>query len=221
MEYQIIRSRRKTVAICIGRDGSVVVRAPLRTAKNFIDAFVFEKQRWIQEKSAFMAAHEEQRREFRITEGSALPLLGREYPVVYGDKVAFDGICFKIPNDHFETLKPQLIQIYQSLAKNFIPERVTCFSQRTGWIPAGVRIGAANTSWGSCSGKNKLNFTWKLIMAEPALVDYVVVHELAHLVEHNHSVRFWRLVESVLPDFQERRAKLRLLAQELQKQGWG
>ena len=220
MEYQLIRSRRKTIAIYINRDGSVAVRAPLRTAKNTIDGFVLEKHNWITEKSAQMAAHDAQRKGFYLSEGSVLPLLGRAYPVVIGDKAAFDGAQFFITNEDFQTLKPKLIKIYQSIAEEHIPERISYFSKRTGWISTGIRIGTANTSWGSCSGKNKLNFTWKLMFAEPDLIDYVVVHELAHTVEHNHSTRFWRLVERVLPDYKVRRAKLRQLAQNLQKQGW-
>jgi predicted metal-dependent hydrolase len=221
MEYQLIRSRRKTVEICIKKDGSVVVRAPLRTAQSTINAFVLEKRDWIQEKSAQMAAYNAQRQDLQISEDSILTLLGRTYPVEQVDKVAFDGTSFFITDENPNILKSKLIQIYLTIAQSYIPDRVTCFSNKTGWVPAGVRIGSANTSWGSCSGKNKLNFTWKLIMAEPDLIDYVVVHELAHTMEHNHSARFWRLVESILPDYQERRAKLRLLAHELQKQGWG
>lgn len=219
MEYQLIRSRRKTIAICIARDGSVLVRAPLRAAQTAIDRFVQEKQNWIQEKSGQMAQRESARKEFRVSPGTKLLLLGREYPVVLGDKVSFDGTQFFITDEDFETLRPKLVQLYKNLAEQIIPERVACFSKQTGWVPAGVRIGSADTAWGSCSGKNKLNFTWKLILAEPQEVDYVIVHELAHLREHNHSVRFWRLVESVLPDCRARRAKLRLLGENLQKIG--
>jgi predicted metal-dependent hydrolase len=220
MEYRLIRSRRRTLAICIEKDGSVTVRAPLHMAKSTVEGFVAEKADWIKEKSALMSAREAQRKDFRIGEGTTLPLLGREYPVMLGNSVAFGGSCFTVCEGNFDTLRPQLIALYRSLAGEFIPERVSHFSELTGWTPSGVRIGAANTSWGSCSGKNSLNFTWKLIMAPPELVDYVVVHELAHTVEHNHSARFWKLVESVLPDYKQRRAQLRTLAKTLQNKGF-
>ncbi len=221
MEYQLIRSRRKTLAICVQRGGAVVIRAPLKMTNTTIEAFVQSRQGWIREKSAQMAAlAEEEHRELELTEGSALPLLGREYPVLFGDRTAFDGVHFVLCSDSPENRKKELIRLYQSLAEGDLPARVSCFSGLTGWTHSGVRIGKANTYWGSCSGKNKLNFSWKLILAEPALVDYVVVHELAHTVEHNHSANFWRLVQGVLPDFRERRAKLGALAKALQKQGW-
>jgi hypothetical protein len=219
MEYQLIRSRRKTIAICIARDGSVIVRAPLRTAQTAIDCFVQEKQSWIQEKSAQMAQYDSERKEFQVSAGSRLALLGCEYPVALADQVSFDGAGFYITDEPYETLKPKLIQLYKSLAEQIIPERVGYFSKRTGWAPSGVRIGSANTAWGSCSGKNKLNFTWKLVLAAPEEIDYVIVHELAHLQEHNHSKRFWKLVESVLPDYQARRSKLKLVGKKLQKIG--
>ena len=220
MEYQLIRTRRKTIAICIARDGSVIVRAPLRASQSTIDRFVQEKQSWIQEKSVQMAQRDSARKLFQVTVGSKLSLLGREYPVVLGNQVSFDGTQFFITNEDFGTLKPKLIQLYKNLAGQIIPERVSYFSKRTGRVPTGVRIGSASTAWGSCSGKNKLNFTWKLILAEPEEIDYVIVHELSHLREHNHSARFWRLVESVFPDYRERRKKLKLLGQNLQKYTW-
>ncbi len=219
MEYRLIRSKRRTLAICIEKDGGVTVRAPFHMAKSIVEGFVTEKADWINEKSSLMAAREAQRKDFRVGEGSTLPLLGREYSVMTGNSVTFDGSRFTVCEEDFETVKPQLIVLYRSLAGNFIPERVSHFSELTGWIPSGVRIGAANTSWGSCSGKNSLNFTWKLILAPPELVDYVVVHELAHTVEHNHSARFWKLVERVLPDYKQRRARLRTLAKALQSRG--
>jgi predicted metal-dependent hydrolase len=185
-----------------------------------IEAFVKSKQGWIREKSVQMAELAGERKEINITEGSMLPLLGREYPVIFGNQTAFDGSRFVLCSDSPEERKEELVKLYQSLAGEYLPGRVSYFSGLTGWMHAGVRIGKANTYWGSCSGKNKLNFSWKLILAEPALVDYVIVHELAHTSEHNHTARFWRLVQSVLPDFKERRARLGALAKALQKQGW-
>jgi len=220
MDYRLIRSRRKTIAICIGRDGEVVVRAPLKADRRRIDAFVHEKQGWIEEKSTLMAENAAARREFRIAPGSALPFLGKEYPVLPGEQVAFDGKSFFLPDGDFETLKPQIIRLYQSIAVKVISERMNDYVRQTGLTPSGVRIGSANTRWGSCSGKNRLSFSWKLILAPLEQVDYVIVQELAHTREHNHSQRFWKLVAQILPDYQLRQKKLKAVARELQKQDW-
>lgn len=220
MDYRLIRSRRKTIAICIGRDGEVVVRAPLKADRRRIDAFVQEKQGWIEEKSSQMAENAAARRGFRVAPGSALPLLGKEYPVLPGERVAFDGKSFFLPDEAFETLKPKIIRLYQSIALKVVSERMNDYVRQTGLTPSGVRIGSANTRWGSCSGKNRLSFSWKLILAPPEQVDYVIVHELAHTREHNHSPRFWKLVAQILPDYQLRQKKLKTVAHELQKQDW-
>lgn len=220
MEYQLIRSRRKTIAICIDRDGNVTVRAPLKAGGAFIDRFITEKQDWIEEKSAQMAANAQSRREFSVSPGSTLPLMGKEYPVLSGERVAFDGASFYLPEEAFDTLKPKLIRLYQSIALDFLSRRTDFFAKQTGFQPTGVRIGSARTSWGSCSGKNHLSYSWKLILVPPEQIDYVIVHELAHTVEHNHSPRFWALVGQILPDYQLRRKQLKLSALELQKQGW-
>ncbi len=179
-----------------------------------------EKQSWIEEKSSQMAENAAARREFRVAPGSALPLLGREYPVLPGERVAFDGKSFFLPNGDFETLKPKIIRLYQSIALKVISERMNDYVRQTGLTPSGMRIGSANTRWGSCSGKNRLSFSWKLVLAPPEQVDYVIVHELAHTREHNHSPRFWKLVSQVLPDYQLRQKKLKAVARELQKQDW-
>ncbi len=216
----MIRSRRKTIAICIGRDGVVIIRAPMKAAQSTINGFVREKQSWIEEKSSQMAENAASRREFHVAPGSALPLLGREHPVLAGGCVTFDGTSFTVPDEAFETLKPQIIKLYQSIALKVISERTDYYAKQAGFMPSGVRIGSANTCWGSCSGKNRLSFSWKLILVPPEQIDYVVVHELAHTLEHNHSARFWKLVEVVLPDYKIRRKKLKAIAQDLQKQDW-
>ena len=221
MDYTLVRTRRKTIAICVARDGAVTVRAPLHAPLHVIERFIREKQGWIEEKSGQMARREAERKAFRLAEGSELPFLGRNYPIAAGDTAAFDGKRFVLPKGEYDAVRPQLIRLYQTLAEQVILPRVKFFSDRTGWVPAGARIGSAATAWGSCSGKNRLNFTWKLVAAEPDVIDYVVVHELAHLVEHNHSRNFWNLVAGVLPDFRIRRAKLKTLEENLQKIGLG
>lgn len=217
MEYRLVRSKRKTIAICIDRDGGVTVRAPQRAANSLIERFVQEKQEWIRVKSGQMQQLAAERNGYRVLPGTFLPLLGRDYPVEEGEGVSFDGTSFFVPQEEFSVLRPKLESLYKQIARQIIPERVGYFSKVTGLVPRGVRVGSAKTSWGSCSGENRLSFTWRLVLAAPEQLDYVVVHELAHLQEHNHSARFWHLVESILPDYLDRRKKLKLLGENLQK----
>ena len=93
-------------------------------------------------------------------------------------------------------------------AKAYIPSRVAHWAQRMGLQPAAVKITSARTRFGSCSGKNSLCFSWRLMLYPPEAIDYVVVHELAHIRHHNHSRDFWAFVVSVMPDYRARQMLL-------------
>ncbi|HVN67745.1 MAG TPA: M48 family metallopeptidase [Candidatus Sulfotelmatobacter sp.] len=94
-------------------------------------------------------------------------------------------------------------------AEKVVRERCGWFAARTGWQPAGIRISNARRRWGSCGINGTLHFSWRLARAPLPVIDYVVVHELAHLAERNHSRRFWAKVAAVLPDFRRQRRWLR------------
>jgi hypothetical protein len=94
-------------------------------------------------------------------------------------------------------------------ALKIFPERTAYYAKRMGVTYNRITIREQKTRWGSCSAKGNLNFNWKLVLMPPEVLDYVVVHELAHRREMNHSVRFWKVVEAELPDYQARRALLR------------
>ena len=104
---------------------------------------------------------------------------------------------------------PALERIYRQRAKERLRGRAAYFAPIMGVSYGSLRLSSAKTRWGSCSGKGNLNFHWKLILMPPEVLDYVVVHELAHLKEMNHSPRFWAVVEAVLPDYKERRQWLK------------
>ena len=113
-----------------------------------------------------------------------------------------------------------LIKLYKLIAKEHITRRVAHFAHKMKVNPTAIRITSAKTRWGSCSGKNSVNFSWKLIMADDDTIDYVVVHELAHITEHNHSSKFWKIVEGIVPDYKEKKEKLKILEEKLSKEDW-
>lgn len=94
-------------------------------------------------------------------------------------------------------------------AKQVIPQRIRHYSAILGLVPTGITITGARKRFGSCSGKNRLSFSWRLMQYPDEAIDYVVVHELAHIRHHNHGRDFYALVESVLPDWRQRQALLR------------
>lgn len=93
-------------------------------------------------------------------------------------------------------------------ANTLIPSKVKYFSEVMGVTPKSIKIGNAKSYWGYCSGDNRLNFSWRLMKMNDKVIDYVVVHELAHIIEHNHSKRFWDKVQSVIPDYKVFRKEL-------------
>ena len=99
--------------------------------------------------------------------------------------------------------------ITQLKAKETITKRASYFARLMGVSYRNITIREQKTRWGSCSSEKNLNFNWKLILAPPEVLDYVVVHELAHRKEMNHSKAFWNIVERYLPDYKERRRELR------------
>jgi len=212
IDYTLIRSSRKTLAIHITKEAAVTVRAPLKLKKADIDRFVSEKENWILKTVETQKWRLASRINFSFNYGDKVKLCGKEYFIraKQGNRVGFDGESFYIPPDLSCThIKEAVIKIYKLAAKKIFNERVLRYSALMGVTPTAVKINSAKTRWGSCSGKNSLNFSWRLAATDEDLIDYVVVHELAHIKEHNHSANFWATVAKFMPDFAERRHRLK------------
>jgi len=221
-DYALVRSKRKTIAIHVF-DDRVEVRAPQRVPKHEIDRFVASKEKWIEEKLLIMHEQAARRKAFAPTYGDKMLLCGREYPAVSrsGNRSGFDGEAFFMPPDLTSSqIKSVCVQIYRRLAKTGLVKRTLDFAEQVGVSPTAIRISGAKKRWGSCSAKGSINYSWRLMMADTDVIDYVVVHELAHLKYMDHSKQFWTTVESVLPDWRERRKRLRELQKRLSAESW-
>jgi len=222
IEYKLIRSQRKTVAIYI-RDGGVEVRAPLNMPKSALDEFVAAKEGWITENLAKSREQAGRRAAFTLNYGDSVIYRGRPYPIAAqaGGRAGFDGARFYMP-PHLsaEEIKTLCVRIYRVLAKHHLSERAHYFADCFGVALGAVKINGAKTRWGSCSARKNINFSWRLIIADDDVIDYVVVHELAHILEMNHSARFWQNVARVLPDYQQRKARLKELQHRLSGEDW-
>ena len=223
LQYTLVRSRRKTVAIHITGDALAEVRAPLKMPARDIDAFVASKEGWILRHQALREQRNREKAAFALAYGDTLPLCGA---IVFlrareGDRAGYDGECFFLPPGLQQAaLKEEVILIYKAAAKHIITQKADGYAREMGVRPERVRINSAKTRWGSCSGKRSLNFSWRLAMADEDVIDYVVVHELAHIREMNHSPRFWAVVEEVLPDYRQRKRKLKALQSKLSREDW-
>jgi predicted metal-dependent hydrolase len=209
---RIVRSRRKTVALLVTPDGRLEIRAPHQLTHKQIDAIVAEKSAWIRKnlERARRTAADSPCRE--IMAGSRFWYLGRIYPLHLVDKSAgrlqFSSE-FSLRSDALPKVTGQLTAWYKNQARNILTERTEFYARQFGLKYRSLRITSARTRWGSCSRLDALSFTWRLIMAPLEIIDYIVVHELAHVVEKNHSRAFWTQVERMLPDYRPRRKWLK------------
>jgi len=208
---KFVRSKRRTLSLIVESDGSLTVRAPLGMREADIRRLIEEKIDWIQRKQA--KARKEAVRPHQFIDGETLPYLGREVPLclVRDQRPALilDG-RFKLVRSAQSRAESVFEAWYKKQARIVLMERVVFFANKYGFEVTKIRISSARTRWGSCSRKGTLNFTWRLVMAPPDVIDYVVVHELCHLRELNHSPAFWAQVEAILPDYKPKRKWLKV-----------
>lgn len=200
--YEITRSDRKSVAIVIGTDGQVMVRAPKRMQDDEIDAFIDKKKMWIRTKQEQIAAISEKHEPLKSDDGDSILYLGHSYviekePVT---DISIEGDKLIIPMD--STIE-EISTWLKSEAGKIIEERVARYAGVMGVNYASVKMSEAKGRWGSCSTKDSLNFAWRLVLAPLGIIDYVVVHELSHITYKNHSPQFWARVKTVLPNYKE------------------
>lgn len=209
---QIIRSHRKTIALVVTPDGRLVVRAPLLAPRLLIDAFVAEKSSWIQARQAEALAHA-RRVNKKFEEGETFYYLGQAFPLHIIPKskppLTFRDGAFWLSASARQQAAALFEAYFKQQARAYISARVAYQAARLRLKPAGIRITSARTRWGSCSASDNLNFTWRLVMAPPEVIDYVVVHELIHLTVKNHSRAFWLRVASAYPAYQTARQWLK------------
>lgn len=222
-DYTIKFSKRKTMGLYITKNAEIEVRVPNGTPKRIVADFVNQHQQWISTHHGAVAKQVAERENFELRFGSKLLFLGHEYPLEPVEKPAFgfDGQRFyAYAQMSAEALKTSLVGCYRTLAKKVLSTMVEDLVKHMGLKPKAVKINGARTRWGSCSSAGSLNFSWYLVMAEETTIRYVVVHELAHLIEMNHSPNFWRIVEQVLPNYKVEREKLKGLQKKLSVQCW-
>jgi len=223
ISYSIRRSHRaKYVSLSIGADGVQIV-APFPIDDSVIISLVEKKQKWILNR--FESYRQRLRKipaERDFVSGEKLLFMGDNYPlkvlehkggctnVNLTDGQFLVDINADIPIEkRREEIQGKLEQWYIRSAKELIAERLELFSKKIGVKVNAVRFKNQKTRWGSCSQKGNLNFNWKLVMAPTFIVDYVVVHELCHLKQMNHSLEFWLLVGNQISDYKKMRKWLK------------
>jgi predicted metal-dependent hydrolase len=214
MNYTLEKSIRRTLSIQVKPTGEIIVKAPIFLPQYEIDKFVNQKESWIEKtlqkvyKRGILA--ESVKHNYQL--GDKFFYLGKEYDLEFSDehkqKVIFNE-KFIIPEAVVKKGKPAvkkvLVNWYKQHAKDLFMQRLLIYSSNYSLVFNEMRLTSAKTRWGSCTSSKNIRLNWKLIMAPIEILDYVVVHELCHTVHPNHSKSFWKVVESIVPDWKAKR----------------
>lgn len=207
--YTLIRSRRRrrTIALRITPDGRILISAPCSLGRKEIEDFYRTKKGWVQKKLQERQGAGDRLKPKEFRAGETFLYLGNLCPLDLADERGGEAVLsflqgkFVLRREGFEHARELFVRWYRQEAAEAIGARVQHFSRQIGHHPQGVRITGARTRWGSCSAQNRLCFSWRVMMAPPQVIDYVVLHELMHIREKNHSKRFWNRLEQLSPDY--------------------
>lgn len=207
----ISRKRQKNIYIRISSDGKLRISCPLQTSDNEIEAFVLSHSDWI--KSHIKAASEKKSETAYYIEGSTINIWGKTYALKishdspFGAHIQGNYLILNVPQKATEQERAEFIKSYERATINpEIAKFIDHWSRFIGVSPCGFRIRDMKSRWGSCNIRTKrLCFNLRLVKKPPQCLEYVVVHELCHLLVPNHSPRFWSHVSICLPDWKKRR----------------
>lgn len=200
-------SRRKTTALKI-KDGEVSIHIPTRQSIDIARQFVQQKTPWIQQKLQQQAQQSPPEKLFIA--GETLLFLGKEYPL---QLVAVERptttikttqtieVLGRLNSLSKAAIRAALINWYKQQAELYLRSQTAFLTTITGLSPRSITVKTYKARWGSCSLNGDIQYNWKLMLAPPDIIDYVIIHELCHLQQHNHSAAFWQLVYTHYPNY--------------------
>ena len=221
------RRRRRTIQLQVNQEEGIKLLVPDNMQQRDIQKFLESRTDWIIQ-HMYILEHKENSRKWH--NGEKIPFRGKELTLgidiapagIYdrfkhstaiksleGDEIRIKLRVGVKPDEISQEVAETIYKWYRQEALIYLKDRIATWAEITGWQPSRVRISDARRRWGSCSNKKSINLNWRLILLPDELSDYVLVHELAHIKELNHSRNFWKYVESILPDWRERRNAIR------------
>jgi len=218
IHFEMSYRRRKTISISVEAPDRVIVVAPEGLSEDEIISRVKSKGRWITRKLYEVRNIKTVSSKKEFVNGESFMYLGSNYPFQLKMDTSIKTPEVKLcqgklialaPNADKDPIKNAMEAWYRSKAQEYIKERIKYYQPQIGVKPDRIRIKEQKKRWGSCSSIGNLNFNWKAVMAPAPVLDYIIVHELCHLVHLNHSREFWNLVASILPDYKERQQWLK------------
>jgi len=200
----IIKTKnRKSIKMEVSFDGLITLRVPEYTTDADIILFLENNYNWLKNTLSKVSEHPTFVR--RYLEDESFLFLGTIYLLhIHKNsfpKFKFDGNQFLISEKELPSAQQYFENFYRTKAKIIIKARVIDIANKLNIKFNNLKITSATGRWGSCNSQGNVNFTWRLIMATPSAIDYVIIHEFCHLFEFNHSQQFWKLVEKIMPDY--------------------
>ena len=207
-------SRRKTLGITVDRDSSLILHVPANAQQNIIDRFVKEKRLWVYKKLAEKALWIETAYPPRqFVDGEGFAYLGRVYRLKIQDDLlmplTFQNSRFLLAETSSYRARELFVDWYRQKALEYLPTLVDEYAQRVDEEIKALRVLDLRNRWASCSEQGALNFHWKVMQLPNRYIRYIVAHEIGHLIEKHHTPKFWRVLERMMPDYEQHLGSLR------------
>ena len=207
----IIRTNRRSLSLTISKNGELIVRAPKRLSMEYIYSFIKQKEKWILNKQNNIKNSNLQN--YNFINGSEYLFCGKVYRKIEINKlkdieIADDNIFFPANLDGYQT-KIIAVKWYTNLTKEILKNRVEYFAYIMQVDFSAIKIDNSKTRWGSCNQNGVIKFNLRLSMLPHKVIDYIIIHELSHLIEFNHSKNFYRIIESVMVDYKKYKQMLK------------
>lgn len=199
LAFNVQYGKRKKTTIHIDVLGRVTVKAPKNTSDEVILHAVERHSEWILEQLRRQAAARKVPEVKQYQEEGSFLYLGKEYGL---------HELIETAGRDADELKAELKKFYFTSLKKIVGERIIRYQTQLKVKPKSIEIVESRTKWGSCSSDKKLTFNYRLAMAPPEVIDYVIIHELCHLLHMNHDRSFWRRLGSIMPDYKDKEAFL-------------
>ncbi len=213
ISFELIYKKRTTIGIYIDLYGNVEVQAPKGTSEESVLQLLEGKWDLIQQRTKEMKDRTVGHMEKVYDHGESFLYLGNTYPILISQDtdIKKDHVVLEenklhvyVKQQEDERIKQALKRFYYRQCKALVEKRVQFYQSNFRVKPRSIRISDSKSTWGTCDSMRQLTFNWKLAMAPLKVIDYVVVHEMCHMVHMNHDRSFWRLVGKIIPDYEQR-----------------
>lgn len=211
MNILITRTKRKKTISILIKDGNVEVKAPFNLKQNEIDGFILKKEKWIKNK-ILLQKKIKQLPKKKFIDGEVFKFLGKDLILKININDAIrtyiknDYICLDLKNNtknNRDKIKKELELFYRSFSEKILKEKTLIESKKMNLKVEKIKVRSYKNRWGSCSSNGDISYNWKLIMAPEKIINYVIIHELCHLIHFNHSRDYWKEVSKKLPNYRE------------------